>query len=162
MAPLDLVALLAETTDDLWALARDRQVEVRTTATPETAPCQGDRALLSRALANVINNAIKFSPEGCVVECAIAARGVHWVLSVRDQGPGIAPELQGQLFTPYQRLHNRSHPSIQGVGLGLALVFTVVQRHGGSLEVDSDTGRGAEFRLVLPRSEGAPEGGHTG
>ncbi|MBT9514492.1 MAG: CHASE2 domain-containing protein [Acidovorax sp.] len=162
MAPLDLVALLAETTDDLWALARDRQVEVRTTATPETAPCQGDRALLSRALANVINNAIKFSPEGRVVECAIAARGVHWVLSVRDQGPGIAPELQGQLFTPYQRLHNRSHPSIQGVGLGLALVFTVVQRHGGSLEVDSDTGRGAEFRLVLPRSEGAPEGGHTG
>mgnify|MGYP006200578155 CR=1 FL=1 len=78
-------------------------------------------------------------------------------MAVRDQGPGIAPELQDKLFTPYQRLHDRSHPAVQGVGLGLALVATVVQRHGGSLEVDSDTGRGAEFRLVLPRSEHGPE-----
>lgn len=162
MAPLDLVALLAETTDDLWALARDRQVDLRITTAPETALCVGDRALLRRALANVINNAIKFSPEGSVVQCAIAERGPHWVVSVRDQGPGIAPELQGQLFTPYQRLHDRSHPTVHGVGLGLALVSTVVQRHGGSLEVDSDTGRGAEFRLVLPRGEGAPEGDENG
>ena len=92
-----------------------------------------------------------------MVQCAIAERGLHWVVSVRDQGPGIAPELQDKLFTPYQRLHGRSHPAVQGVGLGLALVATVVQRHGGSLEVDSDTGRGAEFRLVLPRSEHGPE-----
>jgi signal transduction histidine kinase len=69
---------------------------------------------------------------------------------VHDEGPGIAPEQQGQLFAPFQRLHDRSHPSIAGVGLGLALVHTVVQRHGGTLEVDSDVGRGAEFRLVLP------------
>lgn len=151
MAPLDLVALLAETTDDLWALARERRVDVRITTAPEAAPCNGDRALLHRALANVINNAIKFSPEGGEVQCAIAERGPHWVVSVRDQGPGIPPELQHKLFTPYQRLHNRSHPGVLGVGLGLALVFTVVQRHGGTLEVDSDTGRGAEFRLVLPR-----------
>lgn len=158
MEPLDLVTVLAETTDDLWALARDRQVQVRTTSTPDAAPCLGDRALLRRALANVINNAIKFSPEGGVVECSITARDTHWLLAVRDQGPGIAPEMQGQLFTPYQRLHDRSHPSIQGVGLGLALVHTVVQRHGGALEVDSDAGRGAEFRLVLPRGEDAPPG----
>lgn len=162
MAPLDLVALLAETTDDLWALARDRQVDLRVTSAPEVAPCMGDRALLRRALANVINNAIKFSPESGVVQCAIAERGLHWVVSVRDQGPGIAPELQDKLFTPYQRLHDRSHPAVQGVGLGLALVFTVVQRHSGSLEVDSDTGRGAEFRLVLPRLEGATEDSEGG
>ena len=157
MAPIDLVALLAETTDDLWALARDKQVDVRTIASPDTALCLGDQALLRRALANVINNAIKFSPGGGVVQCAIAERGAHWVVSVRDQGPGIAPELQDKLFTPYQRLHDRSHPAVQGVGLGLALVATVVQRHGGSLEVDSDTGRGAEFRLVLPCSAHGPE-----
>lgn len=162
MAPLDLVALLAETTDDLWALARDRQVDLRIAAAPEAAPGVGDRALLRRALANVINNAIKFSPEGSVVQCAIAEQGPHWVVSVRDHGPGIAPELQDKLFTPYQRLHGRSHPTVHGVGLGLALVFTVVQRHGGSLEVDSDTGRGAEFRLVLPRGESAPEDGESG
>lgn len=155
MAPLDLVAVLAETVDDTWALARDRNVEVRIAAAPETAPCRGDRALLCRALANVLNNAIKFSPEGGVVQCAIAQRGRQWVVSVRDEGPGIAPELQGQLFAPFQRLHDRSHPAIGGVGLGLALVHTVVQRHGGVLEVDSDVGRGAEFRLVLPQDGAA-------
>jgi CHASE2 domain-containing sensor protein/signal transduction histidine kinase len=149
MAPLDLVAMLAETVDDVWALARDREVEVIVTATPETAPTLGDRAMLSRALTNVLNNAVKFSPEGSAVRCSIVQRGRHWVVSVRDEGPGIAPELQGQLFAPFQRLHDRSHPAIGGVGLGLALVHTVVQRHGGNLEVESDIGRGAEFRLVL-------------
>ena len=151
MAPLDLVAALAETVDDAWALARERGVEVQIAAAPESAPTEGDRAQLCRALANVLHNAVKFSPEGSTVQCAIAQRGAtQWVVSVRDQGPGIAPELQGQLFAPFRRLHDRSHPSIGGIGLGLALVHTVVQRHGGQLEVDSDVGRGAEFRLVLP------------
>lgn len=150
MAPLDLVAVLAETVDDVWALARDGEVEVSITTTPDTAPALGDRSLLCRALANVLNNAVKFSPTGSAVVCAITQRDRHWVVSVRDQGPGIAPELQGQLFAPFQRLHDRSHPAISGLGLGLALVHTVVQRHGGMLEVDSDVGRGAEFRLLLP------------
>ena len=131
-------------------------------AAPDSAPCLGDRALLSRALTNVIHNAIKFSPDGGTVQCAIVARGAnvargaHWVVSVRDQGPGIAPEQQGRLFTPYQRLHDHSHPAIAGVGLGLALVQTVALRHGGTLEVESDVGRGAEFRLVLPQRLDAP------
>lgn len=150
MAPLDLVAVLAETVDDLWALARDRKVEVAITTAPESAPALGDRSLLCRALANVLNNAIKFSPEGGSIRCAITQRGSVWVVSVRDQGPGIAPEAQSQLFSPFQRLHDRSHPSIGGIGLGLALVHTVIQRHGGSLEVESEVGCGAEFRLVLP------------
>ena len=158
MAPLDLVAVLMETVDDFWALARDRNIEVSITATPETAPSLGDRALLCRALANVINNAIKFSPDHSVVRCSIVHRGPHWVISVRDEGPGIDPELQGQLFAPFQRLHEHSHPSVAGVGLGLALVHTVVQRHGGALEVDSSVGRGAEFRLVLPQRIDLPQG----
>jgi len=158
MAPLDLVAVLAETVDDTWALARDGGVEVSIATAPETAPAMGDRALLCRALANVLNNAVKFSPAGGTVQCAIVQRGAYWAVSVRDQGPGIAPDQQGQLFAPFQRLHDRSHPSIGGMGLGLALVHTVIQRHGGTLEVDSDVGRGAEFRLVLPQQQGtAPE-----
>ncbi|MBU1815352.1 MAG: CHASE2 domain-containing protein [Gammaproteobacteria bacterium] len=150
MAPLDLVAVLAETVDDVWALARESEAEVTIATTPDTAPALGDRSLLCRALANVLHNAVKFSPAGSVVVCAITQRDRHWVVSVRDQGPGIAPELQGQLFAPFQRLHDRSHPAISGVGLGLALVHTVIQRHGGALEVDSDVNQGAEFRLVLP------------
>lgn len=159
MAPLDLVAVLAETVDDAWAQARDAEVDISITHTPDTAPSLGDRALLCRALANVLNNAVKFSPVGGKVLCAIALQGDRWVVSVRDQGPGIAPELQGQLFAPFQRLHDRSHPSVAGIGLGLALVHTVVLRHGGTLEVDSDVGQGAEFRLVLPVRVGSSTAG---
>ncbi len=151
MAALDLVAVLSETADDLWTLSRERDVHVSIGAVPETALCLGDRALLCRALANVVNNAIKFSPRGGTVDCSIVLRGSHWVVVVRDDGPGIAVERQKQLFAPFQRLHDQSHPSIGGVGLGLALAHTVVQRHGGTLEVDSAVDRGTEFRLVLPQ-----------
>ena len=153
MESLDMAAVLAETVDDLWALAQDHGVKLVITLSPECAPLRGDRALLCRAVANVINNAIKFSPRDAVVQCALVERDNRWVLSVRDAGPGIAPELQGRLFAPFQRLHDHSHPAVEGVGLGLALVHTVVLRHGGALEVDSDLGRGTEFRIVLPQQK---------
>ncbi|WP_246483721.1 sensor histidine kinase [Paenacidovorax monticola] len=70
-------------------------------------------------------------------------------------GPGIPADLQSRLFEPFQRLHNHSHPSISGAGLGLALVHTVLQRHGGAIELDSAEGQGSEFRLVLPKGQEA-------
>ena len=66
------------------------------------------------------------------------------------------PSSRAACSPPFQRLHDHSHPAIAGIGLGLALVQTVVLRHGGTLEVESDVGRGAEFRLVLPQQLDAP------
>lgn len=149
---LDLVALLHETADDAWALARERQVHITLHNLPDEAPCTGDRPLLGRAIANLLHNAVKFSPESGIVQCSITASPHHWTIHVRDQGPGIAKAKQKQLFAPFARLHEQSHPQINGIGLGLALVHTVVQRHGGELEVESDTGCGAEFRMHLPRT----------
>lgn len=150
---LDLVDVLHQTVDEAWVLARDADVQVLVDGAPDSAPFTGDRSLLCRALANVVNNAVKYSPRGSTVHCTLAARSGHWAICVRDEGPGIAPALQDKLFAPFQRLHDRSHPGIAGVGLGLALVRTVVQRHGGSIEVESDEGKGAEFRLVLPQGD---------
>lgn len=154
-APLDLMAILEEAVDDAWAAAHEHQVELTLAPAPEPAYCMGDRALLSRAIANVLGNAIKYSPAGSTVHCAMASRPSHWVVSVRDQGPGIPADLQSRLFEPFQRLHNHSHPSISGAGLGLALVHTVLQRHGGAIELDSAEGQGSEFRLVLPKGQEA-------
>lgn len=155
MAPLDLMALLAETVDDMWALARGRSVRITITGGPETAPVMGDRALLARALTNVLHNAVKFSPETGSVRCAIEPLPGQWQVSVRDDGPGIEPAVQNRMFEPFQRLHERSHPAVGGVGLGLALVRTVVLRHGGALDVVSEPGHGAEFRLRLPMGTAA-------
>jgi CHASE2 domain-containing sensor protein/signal transduction histidine kinase len=149
--PLDLVALLHQTVDDAWAVARKRKVSVLIAAGPEEALCVGDRALITRALGNVLSNALKYSLPGCDVHCAVVERPRHWALSVRDQGPGIAPELQSQLFQPFHRLHRESHPEVHGVGLGLLLVRTVVQRHGGSVEIDSAVDAGSTVTLVLPK-----------
>lgn len=149
--PLDLVALLHQAADNAWAAARKRRVRVLVAAQPDEAPCMGDRALVTRAIANVLSNALKYSPPGCDVRCAVAERPQHWAVSVRDQGPGIAPELQSQLFRPFHRLHRDTHPEVHGVGLGLLLVRTVVQRHGGAVEIDSAVDAGSTVTLVLPK-----------
>ena len=83
--------------------------------------------------------------------CTVRRRDDFWALSVRDEGPGIPPELQTQLFQPFHRLHRESHPEVHGIGLGLLQVRTAVQRHGGSVEIDSAAGAGCTVTLLLPR-----------
>jgi len=149
--PLDLVALLHEAADNAWPAARKHRVQVRIAGAPEEALCMGDRSLITRALANVLSNALKYSPPDGEVHCAVAERPRHWAVSVRDQGPGIPAELQSQLFQPFHRLHRDTHPQVHGVGLGLLLVRTVVLRHGGTVEIDSAADAGCTVTLVLPR-----------
>lgn len=152
---LDLVALLQRTIDDAWAHARERQVEVYLVGDLDEALFIGDRSLLTRALTNVLSNALKYSPPLSGVRCSVQARAQHWAVSVQDFGPGIAPELQSQLFRPFHRLHGASHPDVHGVGLGLLLVRTAVQRHGGTIEIDSMENAGCTVTLVLPRPTAA-------
>jgi len=148
---LDLVGLGLQAMDDAWATAKARGVYLRAGPAPEEALCVGDRGLITRALANIVSNAIKFSPIGGEVHCSITARGHQWLMTVRDQGPGIPVELQSQLFQPFHRLHRDSHPQAHGVGLGLLLVRTVAQRHGGTVEIQSAAGDGCAVSVVLPR-----------
>jgi len=152
---LDLVDLLAQATDNAWAEAHRRQLRVRVSTELEEAPCIGDRSLLARALTNVLNNALKYSPGGSEVLCEVADRQSHWRLSIRDQGPGIPIEQQTQLFRPFQRLHGESHPDVPGIGLGLLLVSTTLQRHGGTVEIESARGSGCTVILVLPKPTAA-------
>ena len=72
-------------------------------------------------------------------------------MAIEDQGPGIPSELQPKLFQPFHRLHKESHPDVHGVGLGLLLVRTTMQRHGGTVEIESAQGEGCTFILVLPK-----------
>ena len=148
---LDLVALQLQGIDNAWADARRRRVVVQHDAEHDEALCVGDRSLLSRALSNVLSNALKYSPPNAEVHCTVRKRDGFWALSVRDEGPGIPPELQTQLFQPFHRLHRESHPEVHGIGLGLLQVRTAVQRHGGSVEIDSAAGAGCTVTLLLPR-----------
>ncbi|RZL64127.1 MAG: CHASE2 domain-containing protein [Variovorax sp.] len=152
---LDLVDLLHQAMDNAWAHARQRQVELQVDATVEEALCLADRSLLTRALSNVLSNALKYSPPGAEVRCSVMGREGCWAIGVQDQGPGIPPELQSQLFQPFHRLHRDTHPDVHGIGLGLLLVRTAVQRHGGTIEIDSAADAGCKVTLVLPKPTAA-------
>ncbi len=152
---LDLVGLLQQTIDDAWAHARKRQVQVLLITTLDEALCVADRSLLTRALTNVLSNALKYSPPGLDLRCHASERPGHWAIAIQDQGPGIPPAMQSQLFQPFHRLHRDSHPEVHGVGLGLLLVRTVVQRHGGTIEIDSEENAGCTVTLVLPKPAAA-------
>ncbi len=110
-----------------------------------------DRDAVSRALLNLIDNAMKYSGE--VKELAVALRQTdeHVVIEVRDRGIGIDPADLEHIFDPYFRAQFSDTQTRRGAGLGLTLVQQIVVSHGGRIEVDSATGVGSSFRLLFPR-----------
>lgn len=109
---------------------------------------QGSPRLLRRLLRNLLENAQRHGKGE--VTASIERLGAQWVLRVRDQGPGVPPAERERIFEPFYRLSGRSEQS-GGVGLGLALVKTIAERHGGSVACEEALGGGAMFVVQLPR-----------
>jgi signal transduction histidine kinase len=101
-------------------------------------------------LTNLIENAVKYSPEASPVEVNAAARNGHVRVEVADHGPGIAPEDHVLIFEKFGRVRGTS--SKPGTGLGLYIARAIADAHGGSLSVTSQTGEGSTFVLELPAS----------
>ncbi|QXL83331.1 CHASE2 domain-containing protein [Comamonas sp. NLF-1-9] len=152
---LDLVALLHDAVQQSWAQAQARGVQVRIVRAPAQAPCEGDRHMLTRAIANLLNNAIKYTAAHTEVECAITELQGCWQIGVRDHGPGIAPEQHQRIFKAFERLHAPGASPGEGFGLGLAFVQEAMRRHAGAARVRSDGQNGSEFLLLLPMAPAA-------
>ncbi len=120
---------------------------------------EGDKDRLVQAVTNLLSNAVKASPEGAevVVEGRIQSDGT-FALSVTDSGPGIPPDQMPRLFNQFQRLDNPAFRKKRGTGLGLAITKTIMNRHGGTIEVESTVGQGSTFTLVMPVSGGDDSG----
>lgn len=146
----DLCDLLSEVADEAWAACRKRNIHLKTAIIETPVYAMVDRLQFKRALANLISNAIKFSPDGTEITCDISRRHEYWDVAIIDRGIGIAPELQARIFDPFNRMHATSHPGIKGTGLGLAIVQTIVKRHGGNIEVQSKPGSGSAFHILIP------------
>lgn len=157
--PFDLVGLLHEAVDQAWEAAQARGVCLSLDCPHAQALVEGDRSLMLRAVGNVLGNALKFSPQAGAVYCTLERRGDLWCIGVRDEGPGIAPELRARVFEPFMSGDAAGVQAgarrVRGVGLGLAFVDTVVRRHGGSIELDGAPDQGAHFMLLLPAAHGA-------
>jgi heavy metal sensor kinase len=147
--PLDLKDLAAEICESLHVLAEERAQTIDLEGL-EPAPVAGDRVVLRRALMNLVDNAIKYGPEGSTVRLSTGlSRNVAWV-EVADEGPGIAPEHHARVFTRFYRVDEGRSRGDGGTGLGLALVKWTADAHGGRVELHSEPGRGSRFRVVLP------------
>ncbi len=118
---------------------------------PETlARVRVDTALLERAIANLVDNALAWSPDDVEVRVEAAEVGDHVELRVVDRGPGIDPEDKARVFQPFQRLGDRSNGT--GVGLGLAVARGFVQAMHGTILLDDTPGGGATMVVQLPKA----------
>ena len=146
----------------------DRVVEIRSYAAtaagialaveadPACPPVLGDFHRLVQAVLNLVANAQKFSPVGAEVLLRVGTDDdgcVRW--SVIDRGPGIAPEEQDRLFERFFVGTSDRHAAGRGTGIGLPMALAIAQAHGGTIEVDSEVGRGSAFHLVIERGEPA-------
>ena len=109
-----------------------------------------DRQLLSRVITNLLDNALKYSPEGAACELDARADGGELVFSVRDSGIGIEPEQMERIFDRFYQVDSSSTRRFSGAGLGLSMVRDLVQHLGGSVTVQSVHGEGSTFTVRLP------------
>ncbi len=109
-----------------------------------------DELMLRRALNNLVDNAIKYTPEGGSVTVSAKTKEHDLILSVRDTGLGISEENAKRLFDRFRRIRRKEHQRIKGIGLGLFIVKSVAQRHGGDAWVESKEGVGSTFFIRLP------------
>jgi signal transduction histidine kinase len=146
-APVNLTELLACTVEGLRPAAEANHIELAVLSTSAVI-VGGDVCSLTRVIANLVSNAIKFSLPGGRVECGVAAREEGAVLVVRDDGAGIGADFLPDVFEPF---HREGVSSAAGSGLGLSVVRQIVRTHGGDVSVESSgRGRGCTVTVTLP------------
>ena len=150
-APLDVVDLVRRVVGTVgWQAEAKRQSIQFHLPEPGAGAVGGDAARLHQVLANLLGNAIKFTPPGKTIAVSITRAANLVTLAVRDQGPGIAEKDFGQLFVPFQRLASHPTAGTSSHGLGLSIAHEIVRLHGGKIRVESTPGEGATFFVELP------------
>jgi signal transduction histidine kinase len=144
----DLTPLLDQVADIYGVVAEERGITLRI-ETPQHVPVYGDKALIQQAVANLVDNAVKFSPAGGTVWLVVELAGAIGIW-VRDQGRGIAFEEREKATARFYR--GETARSTPGSGLGLSLVLAVAQLHGGELRLE-DNAPGLSVNLTLPLPE---------
>ena len=160
---VDVGAIVRQVADSLQTLARDRNVEVKTSGASAPLLVPGDRDELIRVFENLVENALKYAASGKRVQITLSfGEGLDGKpearVAVRDHGPGIAPEHLPRLTERFYRVDVSESRAQGGTGLGLALVKHILNRHGGRLTIESVPGQGATFTAHLPMAEAEARG----
>lgn len=136
-------------------LAAEAKQKLHLEASPHLPLLYVDLDMIGRVMINLIENAIKYTPDGGDIYITAEQQGRSIVLGVRDSGPGIPQELQGHIFDKFSRLRHDNAP--KGTGLGLAFCRLAVEAHGGRIWVESDGTSGSNFKVALPLPADSPD-----
>jgi signal transduction histidine kinase len=157
--PVDLGVAVTEASDDFVVPAAARNIVLDRAIAPGVV-VTGDRDALKRAVANLLDNAVRLAPAGSRIRLATGSEGDRAWIAVADEGPGIAPEDQPHVFDRFWRADKARSRADGGTGLGLAIVRQIAQSHGGSIRLQSKVGVGSSFVIWLPVSTPAVEAPH--
>jgi signal transduction histidine kinase len=147
---VDITSVTHEAIDQVYAFARARDIHIERDLGACEAWAEGDVALLERAIGNLLSNAIKYSPANTTVTVTVSIEHGNVRCSVADQGYGIPAEELPKIFERYHRVQHKDGIRERGVGLGLAFVRVVAEKHRGHVDVSSVEGVGSTFVLTLP------------
>ncbi len=148
--PLPLAEVLTEVVELLRARAESQRVSLKLELSASLPLVRADRRSLEEVFTNLVSNAINYSPDGGRVTVSGLSHGGYLEISVRDTGIGIEADEIAKLFDKFYRVKHPKTRQVIGTGLGLALVKGLVEAHRGTVEVESEVGRGTVFRVRLP------------
>jgi PAS domain S-box-containing protein len=156
LARVDLNQIIREICHGLRPQIEDKQLELVLELSPDAPPVEGIADDLSRAFANLIDNAVHYTPSGGVVRVQTQVKSHEAVILVSDTGIGIPKEDQHRIFERFFRASNARNSDPNGTGLGLAIVKKIVEQHQGRIEADSAEGTGTTFSVYLPVNNFSP------
>jgi len=142
--------LIRQVVEDMQAHADEKNVELILSMPSKVPVIRGDKGRLLVVLTNLIGNAIKYTPPRGKVDVGCVEDGSRLQLTVRDTGIGIAPEDQRKVFDKFFRASDERVAQLPGTGLGLAITRETVRAHGGTIELESEPGKGSKFIVTLP------------
>jgi PAS domain S-box-containing protein len=158
LEPLDMKQVVAAAAEQVRPLIEARSHVLATYASPGVMPVTGDRIRLVQVVANLLTNAAKYTPPGGHIDLRVGVEGDEVVVAVHDDGNGIDPDLLPSIFDLFTQAERTPDRTQGGLGIGLALVKSVVERHGGKVEATSEgEGHGSRFTVRLPRVSALPE-----
>ena len=150
LTSVPLEEMLQDVVSSFRPQAVNKQIVLEVELADGLAPVEADPMLMRQAIANLVDNAIKYTPAGGRVMLHAVQQDGRQLISVEDSGVGIAPADQPRLFEKFFRAHKEGEEGPRGSGLGLAIVKSIVEQHHGRVQVDSRLGKGSKFTIAFP------------
>jgi len=151
--PCDVVAIIDKIVNNHIVPAEKQELLLKRVIEDDIPIIFADGNMIERAIINLVDNAIKYTPNGREIEVIARRNGDSVHIAVKDNGLGISPENQKLLFERHVRIPRSEHKRVKGSGLGLFIVRSVARRHGGEAWVESQEGNGSTFFIKIPIGE---------